>query len=81
MMVSFFQFDKHVLQMLYYSRIDLSKRIDTAKGNNSRECIVCQRWPFIHGFEFRYSVCNVCHDIKMFCLNIGNSTIISVKGV
>ena len=81
MMVSFFQFDKHVLQMLYYSRIHLSKRIDTAKSNNSREFIVCHHWLFFHGFEFRYSVCNVCHGIKMFCLNIGNITIISVKGV
>ena len=81
MMVSFFQFDKHVLQMLYYSRIYLGKRIDTAKSKNSRELIVCHHWLFIHGFEFRYSVCNVCHSIKMFCLNIGNITIISVKRV
>ena len=36
----FFDFDKQVLQILYYDRIDLSKGIDPAKSNNSKECIV-----------------------------------------
>ena len=34
--------------MLHYNRIDLSKGIDPAISNNSRECIVCHQWFFNH---------------------------------
>ena len=36
---------------------------------------------FIHGFKFRDSVCNACHDLKILCLNISNIGVITVKGV
>ena len=37
MNINFFDFDKWVLQMLYYDRTDLSEGVDPA---NRKECIV-----------------------------------------
>ena len=51
--------------MLYYDRIDVSKEIDLAKSNNSKECMICHYFFFNHGFEFQYHVCNGCHDLTM----------------
>ena len=34
---------------------------------------------FYHGFKFQNSVCNGCHDLMMFCLNISNIATITVK--
>ena len=56
--------------MLYYDKIDLSKRIDVAKNNNG-----------FHRFKFQDSVCNGCHDLMMLCLNINNIAIITLKSV
>ena len=67
--------------MLYYDRFDISKGIDLAKSNNSKECIICYYWVFYHGFEFQDHVCNGCHDLSMLCLNISEMTIITVKNV
>ena len=67
--------------MLYYNRIDLSKAIDVAKGNDSKECIICHYWYFNHGFKFQDSVCKGCYDLTMLCLNISDITIITVKTV
>ena len=40
--------------MLYYNRIDLSEGINAAKGNNSKECMVCHYWFFsIVGLNFK----------------------------
>ena len=33
-----------------YDRTDLSKGIDFAKNNNSKECVVCHYWFFNHEF-------------------------------
>ena len=65
--------------MLYFDRIVLSEGIDLAKSNNCRECIVCHYWFVNHWLEFQNSVCN-SHDL-MFCLNISDNAIITVKGV
>ena len=67
--------------MLYYNRIDLSKAIDVAKGNDSKECKICHYWYFNHGFKFQDSVCKGCYDLTMLCLNISDITIITVKTV
>ena len=67
--------------MLYYDRTDISEGIDLAKSNNSKECMICHYWLFNHGFKFQYYVCNDCHDLTMFCLNISDITIITVKNV
>ena len=58
--------------MLYY---------DLAKSSNSKECMICHYFFFNHGFEFQYSVCNGCHDLSIFCLNINGIAIITVKNV
>ena len=48
-----------------YDKIDISKDIDLAKINNSKESIICQYWLFNHGFKFQDSVCNICHVLTM----------------
>ena len=67
--------------MLYYDRIDVSKGIDVAKSNNSKECVICHYFFLNHGFEIQYYVCTGCHDLSMLCLNISDITIITVKNV
>ena len=64
--------------MLYYNIINISKRIDVDKSNNSKKCIICHYWFFNHGFEFyMYG----CHDLTTLRLNIIDNAIITVKGV
>ena len=65
--------------MLYYVRIDMNKGIDVAK---SQKCMICQYWGFFyHGFKSQNSVCNVCHDLTMMCLNFSDIAIITINGV
>ena len=63
--------------MLFYDKTDIYERID--KSNNNKECIICQYWFFNHEFKFQDSVCNRCHVLTMFCLNISDIAIIAVK--
>ena len=56
--------------MLYYDRIDISDRIDLAKSNSSKECMICNYWLFKHGFKFQDYVCNRCHDLTMLSVDI-----------
>ena len=58
--------------MLYYDRIYISKEIDLAKSNNSKECMICHYWFFNHGFNFQDHVCNGCHDLTMLSINISD---------
>ena len=67
--------------MLYYERIDISKGIVLAKGNNSKECMICHYWFFNHGFKFQDSVCNGCHDLTMLNAHISDIAIITIKNV
>ena len=66
--------------MLYYDRIDITKGIDPAKSNNSKECMVCHYWFFNHRFKFQDSVCNGYRDLTMLCVNISDIAMIIVKG-
>ena len=43
--------------------------------------MICHYWFFNHGFEFRDSVRNSCHDLTMLTVNISDSTIVTVKNV
>ena len=63
--------------MLYYDRIDVSKGIDPAKNNNSKECIVCHF--LIVSLNFKILFCNGCHDLMMSYLSINNIAIIPVN--
>ena len=67
--------------MLYYNRIDISEGIDTAKSNKSKECMICYYLFFNHGFKFKDSVCNGCHDLTMLSANISDSAIIAIKNI
>ena len=58
--------------MLCYDIINISKGIDLAKSNNSKECMICHYWSFSHGFKFQDSVWNVCHNITISGVSISN---------
>ena len=67
--------------MLHYGRIDISKGIDPTKSSIGKECMICHYSFFNHGFKFQDSVCNGCQDLTIFCRNISNVAIITVKNV
>ena len=67
--------------MLYYDRIGLGEEIDLTKSKNSKELIVCYYCYFNHELKFQNTICNSCHDLTMFCLNLSNIAIITVEGV
>ena len=64
-----------------HNGVDLSKGVDVAKSNNSKECIVCNFWYFDHEFNFQNSIHNGCHGLTMLNLNLINIAIITVKDV
>ena len=59
--------------MLYYDRTDISKRIDLAKSNNSKECMICHYRFFNHEFKFQDFVCDDRLDLTMLSVNISDS--------
>ena len=67
--------------MQYYDRTDISERIDSAKSNISKECMIFHYWFFNDGFKFQDSVCNGSHDLTILCLNLSDIAIITVKNV
>ena len=67
--------------MQYYNKINISKELDLAKNNNSKECMIFHYWFFYHGLRFQDSVCNGCHDLTMLCLSASDITIITVENV
>ena len=44
------------------------------------KAVLRKRW-YNYGFKFQDSVCNVCHDLTIFCLNMSDVVIIIVKNV
>ena len=66
---------------MYYNRIDILKRIVVTKSYNSKECIICYYWFFSCGFELQDSICNGCHDLTIYCLDISDISIIAVNGI
>ena len=67
--------------MFYCNKIDLSEGIDRVKCKNNNECVVYHSLILIDWFEFQNSLCNVCHDLTIFCLNISDIAIIAIKNV
>ena len=43
--------------------------------------MICHWWFFNLGFKFQYSVCNGSRDLTIFCLDISDIAIITVKNV
>ena len=66
---------------MLFMTIDLSKRINPGKVITVKNVFDYHYCQFNHGFKFRDSVCNACHDLKILCLNISNIAIITVEGV
>ena len=67
--------------MLYYDRIDVSKRIDVNKTRASKECDICHYWYFLnYSFKFQPNVCNKCHYLLMIWINLSNIAILNIKG-
>ena len=63
--------------MLYYHKIDFSKRIDIT----SKEYDICHYWYFVdNGFKFEPYVCNGCHDILMMSINLNDIAALRIKG-
>ena len=67
--------------MLYYDRIDISKRIYLTKSDKSKECMISHYFFFNHRFKFQNYVCNGCHDLTILGLHISNIAIITVKSI
>ena len=67
--------------MVYYDRTDISKRIDFAKSNSSKECLICHYWFLNYGFKIQDPACNGFHDLTILCLNISDIAIITDKNV
>ena len=70
---------KIFLNIRYYIRINISKGIDLAKNNKSRESMIFHCFFFNHGFRFQDYVCNDCHDLTMLGVNMSDIAIIIVK--
>ena len=66
--------------MLYYDRINMSKVIDIAKSNNSKEIFIGHYRLFNHELEFEDSIYNGSHYLLMLYLNIGDIAIFTVIG-
>ena len=67
--------------MLHYNRIVISRRIDLAKSNNRKECMIYHCWFFNNGYKFQDFVWNVCYDLILLSVNISDIAIITVKNV
>ena len=67
--------------MLHYGRIDISKAIDLAKSNNSKECMIRYYCLFNLGFKFQDSVCNGYLVFAMSSINKRDIAVITIKNV
>ena len=67
--------------MLYYDKIEISRKTDLSKCNNGKECMIWFYWFFNHGFKFQDPTCNGCYDLKMLSVNISKIAIIAIKYV
>ena len=57
--------------MLYFNRIDVTKRIDVNKTSASKECNICHYWYFSNcSFKFHPNVCNRWHYLLMMSMNL-----------
>ena len=59
----------------------IGKELILLKSNNSKEFMTFPCYFFNQGFKCQDSVCNDCHDLTIFSVNISNIAIITVKNV
>ena len=68
------------IKMLYFDRIDVSKRIDVNKKSKLKACNICHYWYFLYkGFKCHPYVCNRCHDLLIMSMNLSNISILKLK--
>ena len=66
--------------MLYYDRVDVSKRINVIKISVSFECDVCHYLYFLkYSFKFLPNIFNRCHNISMMSMNLRGIDILTIK--
>ena len=69
------------IKLLYYDRIDISKRIDINKTSASKGCDICHYCYFLsYSFKFQPNPGNRCHDLLMMSINLSDITILNIKG-
>ena len=67
--------------MLYFDRIDVSEGINVSKTGVSRGCGICHCWHFLNkDSKFQPNVCKKCHNLLMMSMNLGDITILNIKG-
>ena len=68
------------LNMLYYNRIDVSKRTDINKTSTSKECDLSHCWYFLDKqFKFQWYIFKVCHDVLMISINFIDIAIVNIN--
>ena len=51
--------------MIGYKRIDISERIDVDKTNQSKECMLCHYWYFLHkSFSYGPYISDDCYNFS-----------------
>ena len=66
--------------MLYFDRIDVSKRIDFNKTSESKEYSICHYYYFLKkGFKFQPNVQIGCHDLLIMSTNLSDIAISNIK--
>ena len=68
--------------MLYYDRIDVSKRTDVIKDKQTKRVWYLPLLVFLDkGFKFQPYGHNGCHDVLMTSMNLSNIAILHIHGV
>ena len=66
--------------MLYYNRIDVSKRTDINKTSTSKQVHLSHCWYFLDKqFKFQWYIFNVCHDVLMISINFIDIAILNIN--
>ena len=55
--------------------------IDPIKSNRNKEFMICYYWFFNYEFKCQVSLCDGYHNLTIFCLNISDIVIITMKNV
>ena len=67
--------------MLYFDRINVSKRTGVSKIRSSKEGDIFQYWCFLnYSFKFQLNLCNRCPDLLMMSINLSDILILNIKG-
>ena len=63
--------------MLVYEQIDVS---DGVKINNSKECMFCHYWYYLHkNFTYGPYLCDGCYNIMQKSIDLKNIAIVHIK--